>query len=107
MAKVTYVLSDGKQHEAEVMDGLSVMVGATLNNVPGIDADCGGTLSCATCHIYVDPAWAGRFSEPDIAEQALLEAVAADRRTTSRLSCQLTVTNDLDGLIVEVPDRQF
>jgi 2Fe-2S ferredoxin len=83
------------------------MVGATINNVPGIDADCGGTLSCATCHVYVDPAWAGSFPQPEEAERALLEAVAAERRETSRLCCQLTVSRDTDGLIVEVPDRQF
>lgn len=107
MPKVNYLLANGERREVEVAVGRSVMLGATMNNVPGIDADCGGTLSCATCHVYVDAAWADRFAGPDDTELALLEGVAADRRETSRLSCQLNLTAELDGMTVEVPDRQF
>jgi 2Fe-2S ferredoxin len=107
MPIVIYRLPSGETREVDVAVGRNVMLGATINNIPGIDADCGGTLSCATCHVYVDSAWADRLPPPDDAELGLLEGVAAERRPTSRLSCQLNLTAALDGLTVTVPDRQF
>jgi len=83
------------------------MLGATMNGVPGIDADCGGTLSCATCHVYVDGAWLDRLPAVDETESDLLENVASERCANSRLSCQIVVTDALDGIAVDIPERQF
>ena len=83
------------------------MLAATINGVPGIDADCGGTLSCATCHVYVDPQWIDRLPAMDDVENDLLENTACERTGNSRLSCQIIVTDELEGLSVEVPERQF
>jgi len=83
------------------------MLGATMNGLAGIDADCGGALACATCHVYVDPAWVDKLPAPDESESDLLQGAAAEIRPNSRLSCQLVVTEAMDGLTVEVPDRQF
>lgn len=107
MPKVIFRSCSGEKHEVEVAAGRSVMLGATINGVPGIDADCGGTLSCATCHVYVDKAWAGRIPEIEEIENDLLENAAAERRDNSRLSCQIVVTENLDGITVDIPDRQF
>jgi len=106
MPQVKYTLSDGSTREVDVPAGESVMVGATINDIRGIDADCGGALACATCHVYVDPAWADRLPEPEQAENELLEIVASERKPTSRLSCQLVVTPELDGLAVTIPETQ-
>jgi len=83
------------------------MLAATMNGVPGVDADCGGTLSCATCHVYVDPQWIDRLPAMDDVENDLLENTACERTANSRLSCQIIVTDELEGLSVEVPERQF
>ena len=107
MPKVVYRTHKSGTHEVDVAAGRSVMLGATINGVPGIDADCGGTLSCATCHVYVDQAWADRLPPVDEVENDLLENVAAERRDTSRLSCQIVVSDALDGIIVDIPERQF
>ena len=107
MVRIIYNSGDGSSREVEVPVGRSVMLGATVNGVAGIEADCGGTLSCATCHVYVDPAWIDRLPEPELMEVELMEGVAAERRPNSRLSCQIVVTEALDGLTVEVPARQF
>ena len=107
MARICYKYSDGTSREVDVPAGRSVMLGATTNGLPGIDADCGGTLSCATCHVYVDPAWLERLPPPESSEADLLFGVAAEQRPTSRLSCQIVVEDTLEGLIVEVPERQF
>ena len=107
MPKVVYRTQKGSTHEVDVAAGRSVMLGATINGVPGIDADCGGTLSCATCHVYVDQAWVDLLPPVDEMEHDLLENVAAERRDTSRLSCQIMVSDALDGIIVEIPERQF
>jgi len=107
MPKVVYRTHKGSTHEVDVAPGRSVMLGATINGIPGIDADCGGTLSCATCHVYVDQAWADRLPPVDEVENDLLENVAAERRDTSRLSCQIAVSDALDGIIVNIPERQF
>jgi len=107
MPKVVYRTHEGKVHEVDVAVGRSVMLGATINGVPGIDADCGGTLSCATCHVYVDRAWADKLPPVDEVENDLLENVASERCDNSRLSCQIVVTDALDGITVDIPDRQF
>ena len=106
MAKVIYKCSSGETREVEVSVGHSVMIGAISNGIPGIEAECGGALSCATCHVYVDPQWLGRMPAIDSFENDLLENVAAERREGSRLSCQIVVTDKLDGLTVEIPESQ-
>jgi len=107
MVRIIYNSGDGSSREVEVPVGRSVMLGATVNGVAGIEADCGGTLSCATCHVYVDPAWIDRLPEPELMEVELMEGVAAERRPNSRLSCQILLTEALDGLTVELPARQY
>jgi 2Fe-2S ferredoxin len=83
------------------------MLGATTNGLPGIEADCGGALACATCHVYVDPAWVDKVPAPQPEETDMLQGAAAELRPTSRLSCQIAITAALDGLTVDVPDRQL
>ena len=107
MAKVIYKCSSGEIRDVEVSVGHSVMIGAISNGIPGIEAECGGALSCATCHVYVDPQWLGRMPAIDSFEHDLLENVAAERREGSRLSCQIVVTDELDGLTVEIPENQY
>ena len=105
MPKITYIEHDGKSHEIEVANGLSVMEGAVQNNIPGIDADCGGSCACATCHVYVDEKWFIKLPKKDSAEEDMLD-MAYEPKKFSRLSCQLTVTNELDGLVVKMPSKQ-
>jgi 2Fe-2S ferredoxin len=105
MARITYVEFDGTQHSIEVPPGQSVMEGAVRNGVPGIDADCGGNCACATCHVYVDEAWLGRVEGPLEGEKSMLEYVQK-AKPNSRLSCQIAVTPELDGLVVSTPERQ-
>ena len=105
MPKITYIEHNGKSHEIEVSNGLTVMEGAVQNNVPGIDADCGGSCACATCHVYVDKKWFNKLSNKESAEEDMLD-MAFEPKTSSRLSCQLTVSNELDGLVVNMPSKQ-
>ena len=105
MAKITYVESNGKEHVLEVASGLSVMQGAITNTVRGVIAECGGACSCATCHVYVDDAWVDKLSAKSEDEVALLDAVC-DPQPNSRLSCQIKVTEELDGLVVRMPVKQ-
>lgn len=105
MPKIHYVAHDGTERAVEVAAGESVMRGAILNAVPGIDADCGGECACATCHVYVDEAWKDRVGEPSEQETSMLGFVS-EARPTSRLSCQIAVTPELDGLIVHLPESQ-
>ena len=105
MAKITYVEFNGTEHVVDVKPGLTVMEGAVKNNVPGIDADCGGACACATCHVYVDPTWAGRTGARNEMEESMLD-FAPDRKADSRLACQLKVTPALDGLVVRTPKSQ-
>jgi 2Fe-2S ferredoxin len=107
MPKVTYVEFNGAKHEVDVPVGSSVMQGATGEGVPGIAAECGGGLACATCHCYVDEAWLAKTGTPSQAESEMLEATASERRPNSRLSCQITVDDNLDGLTVYLPEAQF
>ena len=106
MAKITYIEFDGTPHEVDVPTGLSVMEGAIDNNIEGIEAECGGMCSCATCHVYVDPAWFEATGSPEDIEQGMLDS-ALDLQETSRLSCQIEVSDELDGLIVRLPELQI
>ena len=105
MPKITYVEHSGKEHTVDVPEGQSVMEGAIKNAIPGIDADCGGACACATCHVYVDPAFFERTGTPSSMEQSMLD-FANEVEDTSRLSCQIKVTAALDGLIVRMPKSQ-
>ncbi len=106
MPEVIYVQPDGTERRVDVAEGASVMFGAVQNGVPGILAECGGVLSCATCHVYVDPAWIDRLPPPGEDEEDMLANTAAERRLSSRLSCQITMEPELDGLRVQVPETQ-
>ncbi len=107
MPKITYIEYGGRQHQVEVARGLSVMRGAVDNNIPGIDADCGGECACATCHVYVDAAWLGATGIPVAGSQeASMLSFAALAQPNSRLACQITVSEALDGLIVRMPEGQ-
>lgn len=103
MTEITWVLKDGTRITADVADGNNLMNAAGDNNVPGIIGECGGCLSCATCHVYVDEAWVPITGHPDSTEDAMLDATDTPRKETSRLSCQIIASPDLDGLILHVP----
>ena len=105
MPKITYIEHDGKIHTIEVASGLSVMEGAVQNNIPGIDADCGGSMACATCHVYVKEEWLDKLPIKEDGEEDMLD-MAFEPKKNSRLSCQLTVTDELDGLTVNIPSKQ-
>jgi 2Fe-2S ferredoxin len=105
MAKITYIEHGGAEHVIDVKTGLSVMEGAVKNNIPGIDADCGGACACATCHVYVDEAWREKTGASSAMEDSMLD-FAEDVQPNSRLSCQIKVTDELDGLVVRMPESQ-
>ena len=105
MAKVTYIEFNGAEHVVDVKPGMTVMEGAVKNNVPGIDADCGGACACATCHVYVDEAWREKTGAASTMEESMLD-FAQNVEPNSRLSCQIKVTDQLDGLIVRMPEEQ-
>jgi 2Fe-2S ferredoxin len=105
MAKITYIEHDGTEHTVEVDNGITVMEGAIRNLVPGIDADCGGACACATCHVYVDEAFKDKTGERTSMEDSMLD-FASDVRDNSRLSCQIKVSEALDGLVVRLPEEQ-
>lgn len=105
MAKITYIEHGGAEHVVDVADGMTVMEGARDNSIPGIDADCGGACACSTCHVYVEPAWVAKLPALQPMESDMLD-FAWERRENSRLSCQLRVTPELDGLVVRMPERQ-
>lgn len=105
MAKITYIEHNGTEHEVDVPDGYSLMEGATKNGVPGIVAECMGGCACATCHIYVDPPWREALPAAEDNELAMLE-YASDVQEGSRLSCQIKVTDSLDGMVVRMPQAQ-
>jgi 2Fe-2S ferredoxin len=106
MAKITYITHDGIETVVDVKPGLSVMEGAVKNNVRGILADCGGACACATCQVYVDEAWRDKTGERSAMEESMLE-FAENVQDNSRLSCQIKVTEDLDGLVVTMPESQL
>jgi 2Fe-2S ferredoxin len=106
MPKVTYIQPDGKTRVIDAPAGSTVMEVAVDNDVAGIVAECGGACSCATCHVYVDPAWVDKLRPRDPQEDGMLDCVL-DRRPNSRLSCQIVLKNELDGLVVQVADEQI
>ena len=105
MPKITYIDSNGNSKTIDVANGLSVMEGAIQNNIPGIDADCGGGMACATCHVYVKGEWLNKLDKTEDAEQDMID-MAFEPKKNSRLSCQLIVSDKLDGLIVTTPSKQ-
>lgn len=105
MPKITYIDSSGNERTVEGKNGMTVMETAIKHNVPGIDADCGGACACATCHVYVDPAFMDKVGKPSAMEQSMLD-FAENVRETSRLSCQIKIREDLDGLKVTTPESQ-
>jgi 2Fe-2S ferredoxin len=108
MPKVTYIEFNGAEHVVDVPEGENVMRGAIYNGVEGITGECGGGLSCATCHCYIDEAWTAKVGGPSSdVEAELLENAAAEVKPNSRLSCQIEMTPELDGLVVRLPEHQF
>ena len=105
MAKITYIEFNGTEHTVDVRTNFTVMEGAVKHNVPGIDADCGGACACATCHVYVDEAWRSKVGDPSAMEESMLD-FAENVEPNSRLSCQIRVTEELEGLIVRLPESQ-
>ena len=105
MAKITYITHDNQKHEVEVQNGLTVMEGAVQNDIPGIDADCGGGMACATCHVYVKEDWFNKLPAKAEGEDDMLDQ-AYEPSSSSRLSCQITVSDELDGLVVHLPEKQ-
>ncbi len=105
MAKVTYIGADGTRYEVEAENGSTVMENAIRNGVPGIEAECGGACACATCHVYVDEEWFQKTGGPGPMEEDMLD-FAYELKPNSRLSCQITVSDEFDGLVVTVPDKQ-
>ena len=105
MPKITYIDSTGNKKTINVENGLSIMEGAIQNNIPGIDADCGGGMACATCHVYVKEEWFNKLNKAEDAEQDMID-MAFEPKKNSRLSCQIIVTDELDGLVVKTPSKQ-
>ena len=105
MAKITYIEHSGKSHTIQVQNGLTVMEGAVQNNIPGIDADCGGSMACATCHVYVKEDWFDKINKKNEGEDDMLDQ-AYEPKKNSRLSCQIIVSDDLDGLVLDMPEKQ-
>ena len=105
MPKITYIDSIGNKKKLDVANGLSIMEGAVQNNIPGIDADCGGGMACATCHVYVKEEWFNKLPKAEDAEQDMID-MAFEPKKNSRLSCQLIVSDELDGLVVTTPSKQ-
>ena len=105
MPKITFIDNQENSRTIEVENGLSVMEGAIQNDVPGIDADCGGSMACATCHVYVEEKWLNKIPEAEEAEIDMID-MAFEPKNNSRLSCQITVTDELNGLTVKTPKKQ-
>ena len=106
MSKITYITHDDQKHSIEVQNGLTVMEGAVQNDIPGIDADCGGGMACATCHVYVKEDWLDKLPKKEDGEEDMLD-MAFEPKQNSRLSCQLIVSDELDGLIVNIPQNKL
>jgi len=108
MPKVTYVSVNGDRTDIDVETGENVMHGALFNGVEGIVGECGGALACATCHCYIDPEWTDKVGGPASDEERdMLEVAAAEVKPNSRLGCQIVMSEDLDGLVVHTPDKQY
>ncbi len=106
MPRITYIEHNGTEHTVDVAVGLTVMEGAVNNNVPGIDADCGGACACSTCHVYVNPDWTDKLPAREDMEEDMLD-FAYEPNARSRLTCQIQVTSELDGLVVQMPEKQI
>lgn len=106
MTEITFILPDGGARVVDVDDGMSVMQAAIMDDIKGIDGECGGCCSCATCHVYVESLNGGALPPIDDTENGLLDGVAAERRENSRLGCQITVSSELHGLVLRIPERQ-
>ena len=105
MAKITFIENSGTKKTIDVEKGLSVMEGAIQNNIPGIDADCGGSMACATCHVYVEEKWIDKIPKAEEAEVDMID-MAYEPKKNSRLSCQIIIVDELDGLVVTTPEKQ-
>jgi len=106
MPKVTYIEFNGDEHEVDLQEGWTLMQGATLNGIDGIEGECGGSCGCATCHCYVDEAFLGKLNPIEETEEEMLECAAAPREANSRLACQIKVTPELEGIVVRLPEEQ-
>ena len=106
MAKITYIENNGNTHTVEVAEGLTVMEGAVQNNIPGIDGDCGGGMACATCHVYVKDEWFDKINKKSEGEDDMIDQ-AYEPKKSSRLSCQIQVSSEIDGLEVNLPEKQI
>lgn len=106
MAQITYIEHTGTRHTVDVAPGLTVMEGARDNNLPGIEADCGGACACSTCHVYVDASWVGKIPGMDEMEKDMLDFAWEPDAERSRLTCQIRVSDDMDGLVVHLPEKQ-
>ena len=106
MVKITYIENNGKSHTVDVAEGLTVMEGAVQNNIPGIDADCGGGMACATCHVYVKDEWFDRINKKSEGEDDMIDQ-AYEPKKSSRLSCQIQVSHEINGLEVHLPEKQI
>lgn len=107
MAKITYIEHNGTKHEVDVANGLTVMEGARDNDIPGIEADCGGACACSTCHVYVAAEWVDKLPAKEAMEEDMLDFAFEPDPTRSRLTCQIQVNDDLDGLVVNMPEKQI
>jgi len=107
MAKITYIEHGGRRHVVEVANGLTVMEGARDNGIPGIAADCGGACACSTCHVYIDPSWVDQLPKKDAMEADMLDFAHEPDPVLSRLTCQIKVADALDGLVVQMPEKQI
>ncbi len=107
MAKITYIEHNGTEHQIDVANGSTVMEGARDNNIPGIEADCGGACACSTCHVYVHPKWVDKLPSMDDMEEDMLDFAHEPDPARSRLTCQLEVTDALNGLVVQMPEKQI
>ena len=107
MAKITYIEHNGTPHTVDVPNGLTVMEGARDNGIPGIEADCGGACACSTCHVYVHPDWVAKLPHKESMEEDMLDFAWNPDPARSRLTCQIKVTPALDGLVVQMPEKQI
>ena len=105
MTKIIYIEHNGTSHQIDVANGLTVMEGAVQNNIPGIDADCGGSMACATCHVYVKEDWFNKLPIKENGEEDMID-MAYEPNKFSRLSCHITVSDEIDGLVVQLPKKQ-
>ena len=105
MAKITYTTHDNQNHTIDVQNGLTVMEGAVQNDIPGIDADCGGGMACATCHVYINEDWLDKLPTKEDGEEDMLD-MAYEPKKNSRLSCQIVVSDEIDGLVLNIPSKQ-